>query len=422
MTKLRRNINLLEVMLTGVGTILGAGIYVIIGKVAGIAGNAMWISFGLAAVIAALTGLSYAELSSIIPKAGAEYEYAKKAFGNRIAFVIGWLLLIAGIVSASAVSLGFAGYFGKLLGMPTLPVAVGMLIALSVPLFYGVKESVRAGVIMTLVEAFGLFVIIMLGIPYLGNVNYLEIPDLSALMQGAALIFFAYIGFGEIVRLSEETKNAEKAIPKAVILSIAITTILYILVAISAVGIMDWHELAVSASPLADVASVALGDNAFLLLSLIALFSTANTVLFVMLSTSRLLYGMFEKIDSPLSFVHPKTKTPWFSIGCVMLASILFLFMGGIEKIASMTNFMILINYFFVNLIVIRLRYTFSEKMRPFRIPFNIGKFPLLAFLGMITTLIMLASIHIEIIFWGTVFVLIGIIIYELLRRSGVDI
>ncbi|HDD46010.1 MAG TPA: amino acid permease [Candidatus Aenigmarchaeota archaeon] len=422
MGKLKREISLWEATLTGVGIILGAGIYVLIGRAAGIAGNAVWLSFAIAALIAAFTGLSYAELSSLIPKAGAEYEYVKHAFGKRLAFILGWLLIIAGIVSASTVALGFAGYFGKLFNIPLLPSAVALILLLSIPLFYGVKESVRLGVAMTLIEAFGLFFIISIGVPNFGSVNYLDMPNMFAIFQASALIFFAYIGFGQIVRLAEETKDARSVIPHAVILSVVITTIIYILVALSAVSIIDWHALSASPSPLADVAAKVLGNNAFVLLSFIALFSTTNTVLFIMLSTSRLIYGMAEKTGSIFAYVHPKRKTPWVAIACVTVLALAFLFVGGIEKIAGITNFMFFINYILINLTVIKLRYSMANEHREFKIPVNIGKFPLLAFLGMLTSFIMIASLNAEIVAWGIALVGIGFVVHEILVRKGFEV
>ena len=139
---LKRELGLFEATLCGVGIILGAGIYALVGKAAGLAGNAVWLSFLIASVIAMFTGLSYAELSSLFPKAGAEYVYTSEAFGKRSAFIIGWLIILSGIIAGATVAIGFAGYFSALFNTPLIPVALGLILAISFIIFYGVKESV----------------------------------------------------------------------------------------------------------------------------------------------------------------------------------------------------------------------------------------------------------------------------------------
>ncbi len=139
---MKRELGLVSITLSGVGIVLGAGIYALIGKAAGLAGNSVWISFALASLAAIFTGLSYAELSSIFPKAGAECEYTTRAFGKKAGFVIGWLTIISGIIGASTVALGFGGYFETLFNLPQIYAALILIIALSLIIFYGIKESV----------------------------------------------------------------------------------------------------------------------------------------------------------------------------------------------------------------------------------------------------------------------------------------
>jgi len=144
---LKRELSLFEVTLSGIGIILGAGIYVLIGQAAGLAGNALWFAFGLSAIIALLTGLSYAELSSMFPKAGAEYDYVANAFNTNLAFVIGWMVFLSGVLAAATVALGFAGYFSALTSFPLILSAVALLILLTALLWYGVKETAWVAVV-----------------------------------------------------------------------------------------------------------------------------------------------------------------------------------------------------------------------------------------------------------------------------------
>jgi APA family basic amino acid/polyamine antiporter len=219
---LRRELGLLEVTISGVGIILGAGVYVLIGQSAGLAGNAVWLAFGIAAIMALFTGLSYAELSSLFPKAGAEYDYVSHAFNSRLAFVIGWLVFLSGVLAAATVALGFAGYFFALTSVPLLVSAVVLLILLTLILAYGVRETAWVTVISTVIEISGLVIIIAIGLPHLGSVNYIEMPHgFHGLFAASALIFFAYQGFESMVKFSEETKTPETTIPKALIIALS---------------------------------------------------------------------------------------------------------------------------------------------------------------------------------------------------------
>jgi APA family basic amino acid/polyamine antiporter len=255
-THLRRDLGPVAVTLSGIGIILGAGIYALLGEAAGMAGNAVWLAFAIAAVIAGLSALSYAELSSMYPRASAEYEYVSSAFGRRLAFVVGWLIIFSGILGAATVALGFAGYFSDLVGFPLLPSAVLIILLLTAILLSGIKETARVAIAMTLIEAGGIIMVILIGLPYIGQVDYLAMPQgVPGLLQASALVFFAYMGFEEIVKLSEETRNPERTIPLALMIALAVTIILYILVSLSAVSVVGWEQLAASRAPFADVAS-----------------------------------------------------------------------------------------------------------------------------------------------------------------------
>lgn len=414
MARLRRVLGLFELTLVGIGIILGAGIYALIGKAAGIAGNAVWMSFFLAAIVAAFTGLSYAELSSMFPKAGAEYVYTRESFGKRVAWFTGWLLIFAGIIAASTVSLGFAGYSNTLAGVPILPTAIVLIIVLSLINFWGIKQSATLAIVFSIIEVLGLVLIIFIGVPYLGSVNYLEIKSVGGIFSAAALIFFAFIGFEELVRLSEETKGARKRMPKALILAIIITMIIYVLVSISVVSVLGWESLSMSNSPLADVAAKSLGKDGSIALSITALFATFNTALLVLIAASRITYGMAEESSLPkiFSVVNQKTRTPGIAIAAIGLLALLFIFIGGIETVAYLTDFLIFVTFIIVNLSVIRLRYKKPEARREFKIPINIGKFPVLPLMGVITSAALLLSIKWEVILYGIVLLIIGLFVY----------
>jgi APA family basic amino acid/polyamine antiporter len=419
---LKRTISLWQATLTGIGLILGAGIYALIGKASALAGNAVWLSFGLSALVAVFTGLSYAELSSIFPKAGAEFVYTKHAFNRKLAFVVGWLIIIVGFVFSATVAFGFAGYFERLFGTPYLPTAATLVVLLSFLVFYGIKESVWFGVVSTLIETAGLILVIYLGIPYLGSVDYFQFPSLTGVFTAAALVFFAYVGFEQISRLSEETKNPKVNIHRATLLSIAITTVLYILVAISAVSIVDSSVLASSNAPLAEIASKIFGPNGFTTLSVIALFATANTVLFMMVATSRMIYGMGKSFSHTSVFarIHSKTRTPWVATIITMVCSVAALGFGKIETVANMTDFLIFFVFIVINAGAIKLRYTSEREEHHFKMPLNIGRFPLIPVFGIASCLMLMAHVNFEVMVYSAVTIVIGFAIAEALERRGI--
>jgi len=399
---------------SGIGIILGAGIYALLGEAAPLAGNALWLSFIISSVVAAFTALSYGELSSMFPSAAAEYEYVKNAISQRVAFVIGWLIILSAVISSSAVAIGFGNYLAVLVNIPPIVSAIGLLIVLSLLLFIGIKESAWVAIIFTSIEALGLLIIFVIGVPYWGSVNYLEMPlGIDGVMAAAALIFFAYLGFEEIVKLSEETNEPNRNIPRAIILAMIISTVLYILVSFSSVSILGWEVLANSQAPFSQIANAALGANGGFLLTIIALFATSNTVLLLLLAGSRIVYGMseFRSLPRILGKVHPRTRTPWVSIVVVGLAAVVFLFVGNLEFLASANNYTLFLSFIFINASVLILRYTSPELKRPFRIPLNIKNIPILSVFGLLTCIVLLTQLNLDAIILGIILTVVGVVL-----------
>ena len=429
--KLKRELSLFETSIYGIGIILGAGIYALIGEAAGIAGNSLWLSFLIGAIISSFTGLSYAELSTMYPKSAAEYYYLQKATGSRfLAFLLGWLIVCAGIFSVSTVSLGFARYFVDLLknfifisneNFLQILTAILLISSLSFLNFLGIKKSAEFNIVFTLVEAFGLIFIILISIPFLGKVNYLEMPNgLQGIISASILVFFAYIGFEDIANIAEEIKNPRKNLPLAFILAISFTCLLYILVSISVVSLANWKELSLSDAPLAFAASKILGTNAYFLLSIIALFATANTVLVLLIVTSRMIYGMAKEKTLPeiLSLVHKEKRTPWVAILISCLFSILFVLPREIVLTANLTSLVTFITFASVNLSLIILRFKAPNVKRVFKLPLNIGNFPLLAFFGLILNLGMIVNTKANLLLFSFVIVFTGLMIYAIFKRK----
>ena len=426
--KLKRRVSLFGVTVYGVGNVLGAGIYALIGEVVGITGNLSWLAFVLASITGALTGLSYAELSAMYPKSAAEFVYTEEAFKIRIlSFLLGWVIIFSGILSAATVALGFANYLAALIGVPsiilTVIFAALLIVILSLVNFIGIKASTWTNILFTFIEASGLILIIIIGIPHLGSVNYLELPiggSFTGIFSAVALIFFAYIGFEDIANIAEEVKSPAKNLPKAIIYSIIITTVLYCLTAISIVSILPYSEIASSPAPLNSVTTAVLGPIGGIIMSFIALFATANTVLIMMIVTSRMMYGMARDKALPegLSKVSPKFRTPALAVLITMILTMIPLFFGDISIVANATVFGVLITFFLVNLSLIALRRKKPDLERPFRLKPNIGWIPIIALLGCIVCFGLLFTFNLLIVVIQLIIVLCGVVVFYAMKSK----
>ena len=423
MSELKRHMGLFQLTMYGVGLILGAGIYVLIGEAAGFAGNSVWISFLLGAVAAMFAGLSYAELTALFPRAAAEYTFVKHAFKSRfVGFIIGWLTAITSMITAATVSLGFGGYFAEFIDIPITISAILLIVGLSFVNFIGIKHSSWMNVVFALVTAAGLALIIIIGITYDAPepIDYFEAPNgITGIVFAFVLIFFAFIGFEDMANVAEEVKRPKKTLPRAIILSVIITGIIYVLVALSVVRVVNWEELGLSLAPLADVANTSLGPSGGITLSVIALFATASTVLITLVAGARILYGMGKSGSLPsfLSIVHSKTHTPWIAVIGIFVTGVSFAFIGDIVIVASIVVFAVVITFAMVNISVILLRYVEPDLERPFRVPGNIGKFPVLPLVGFGVTVYMAMQFDLTVILVGVGIIAAGALFYLLYHK-----
>ena len=416
--RLKRSLGLLETTLAGVGIILGAGVYALIGAVADKAGDGIWLSFVIAAVVAAVIGLCYAELASMFPHSGADHEYTRQALGARPAFVVGWLMVIGNIIGAATVALGFGGYLGTFVDVdPTVAAVVALGVAMVIA-FAGVEETIKVMVLGTLVEVGGLVMIIAIGVPHF-SADYLTSFDNGAagVLHGAALVMFAYIGFSEIATLAEETENPTRTVPLAMVLSIGITTLLYIMVAIAAVSVLGASALAASAAPLADVARDELGESASDVVAIIALFSTANTMLLLLVAASRMIYGMAstEALPRFLGWVHPRVQTPVRAIAMSMLLASAFALTGELAFVAGVTNFAVYVAFAAVCVSLAVLRYKQPDLPRPFRVPLSLGRMPLLPIAGLALVAMQTANLSPDVLALGAALFISGVVAMQAL-------
>ncbi len=427
-THLKKELTLFDAVVYGIGIIIGAGVYALVGKGAGLAGNGLWLSFIIGSIVALFSGFSYAELSSAFSKDAAEYHFARHATKNRMfSFVVGWLTIFAGISAMATVSIGFAGYFGEMTGIPIVPVAILLIIFCALVNLCGLKFSTRLITITSIIQILGLLLVIGLGLSYMGKFGAADMLDFSfgaeGILSAASLMFFAFIGFEGISNMSEEINHAKSVVPKALILSILIATIIYVLIAVTAVGVVGYKALSSSAAPLALAAKTAsegigLSLPSGIILSVIALFATGSTVLVGNLITSRILYGMRGDHTFPKSweYLHPKNNVPYVCIIIVSAAAIILATIGNIAVLANLTNFAIFAAFFSVNFSLLILRFDSSFAPR-FRAPLSVGKLPLTGLIGAISCAILLSRSGASVITYGSLLVLTGIIFFMV--RNG---
>ena len=422
MQNLKREAGLFQLVSYGMGNIVGAGIYVLIGAASGFAGNEIWLSFVIAAIIALFTGLSYAELGSVYPKAASEYAFMGKAYGSRpLSFVIEWTMLMTEIVAASTVSLGFASYFNSITGLPIILIAATILIVLTAITLTGIKSSLRINTALSVIAIVGLIVVISGGLVKFGSVNYTNSPNgISGIVAASILVFFAFIGFDNITNLSEETKDPQKLIPRGLLISLLISTILYILVGISIVSLVPWQQLSASPAPLALAASVAFGHPAFLLLAVVALLTTFNTALVLLIVGSRIIYGMSRAGVLPKVFGQlNKSSAPYAASILILLIALAFLSLGSIGIVAKVTSFGSLLVFAVINISLLHLRRTAPHLKRPFKAPLSIGWVSITAVLGVVSCIALLSQFDILSAVLGFALPVSGIIIYSFTDKKN---
>ena len=393
---LRRRLSLPLLVLYGVGITIGAGIYVLIGAVAGHAGRfAPW-SFALAGLAMAFTVGSYAELSTRFPVSAGEAAYVRAAFQSRLASTLtGLLTMVIGVVSSATVVLGAAGYIGEFVDLPKPVVVAVVLVALGAVAAWGILESVLLASLFTLIEMGGLIIIIVAGfnagVPALDVLTTpppFDVAVLSGIGYASLLAFFAFIGFEDLANVVEEAKVPHRDIPRAMVLTLVISTVLYLAVAAIAVAAVPPAELAASSAPLSLVFRAVAGISPATI-SAIAIVATLNTILAQMTMAARVVYGMARQGDLPrlAGHVHPKTATPLVATALIVGMTLVLALLVPFETLAEGTSLATLAVFALVNLSLLRLRHRRHVTHGPHvRVPLWVPA------LGLVTCLAMMAA------------------------------
>lgn len=358
--ELKRSISLSLLTLYGLGNILGAGIYVLIGKVVATAGVFTPWSFLIASLIAGITAFTYAELSSRYPLSAGEAVYLQAGFEIKLLSAgVGILIILAGIVSAAAIARGFVGYFQQFWLLPGPLVITLLVIALGSLAIWGIVESVRVAALFTLVEMSGLALIIWVALPdsaTLGSsLTAMAAPtgfdEWNGILLGGILAFYAYIGFEDMVNVAEEVRNPVRTLPIAILIALVVSTLLYMAVALVAIASGPIAELGGSEAPLALIYQRAAGTSP-ILISAIALAAVVNGALIQIIMGSRVCYGLARQgwIPAALGRVHPRTRTPVVAtlvVAGLVLAMALWL---PVETLARTTSLLLLVVFSLINL------------------------------------------------------------------------
>ncbi|MCU0548837.1 MAG: APC family permease [Leptolyngbya sp. Prado105] len=362
-TSLKRVFGLPALVIYGVGDILGAGIYAVIGDITKPSASLVWVSFIVAMVVAAFTALSYAELGGRLPRCGGVAHFVHQAFRTEwLSVLVGWLMFCTCLVSMATISKAFAGYLmASLPGLPEWFLIISLFAALGYVNFRGMKESSLLNLICTVVEVSGLLIVILVAGSFLfggaaaaaAPVTFTE-PALgwTGIINGASIAFYAFIGFEDIVNVAEEVKDPERNVPRGIVLSLAIAGVIYIAVSWLAVQVLNPAELSASNAPLLSVVSRAQPNFPKLIFTLIPIFAVMNTALLNFVTASRLVFGMAREglIPAWAGKLHPERATPYRAILVILAIVTVIALAGTRELLAGTTATLILIMFVLTNL------------------------------------------------------------------------
>jgi APA family basic amino acid/polyamine antiporter len=429
---LKRILGPISITMMGIGAIVGTGIFVLTGVAAAkYAGPGLIFSFVLAGIVSGLAAICYAEFASSVPIAGSAYTYSYATLGEFIAWIIGWDLILEYSVGAAAVSIGWSGYITDLLkgafGI-TLPKALtaspfaggilnlpAMLIILLVTglLILGTSESSKVNNVIVAIKLAVIVFFLVVGFGHINPANWTPFLPFGAggIFKGAAIIFFAYIGFDQISTSAEECRNPSKDMPLGIFLSLLICTLLYILVTATLTGVVSYTQLDV-ASPVSH-AMILLGLNAAgSIISIGAICGLTTVLLILLFGQSRIFFSMSRDglLPGLFSRIHPRFRTPYLSSLLIGVVVAVLAGLTPIDVVAELTNIGTLAAFVLVSLAVIILRRTQPNLHRGYRVPFV----PVIPILSMLGSLLLIVSLPLVTMIRFIVWLAIGLIIYFL--------
>jgi basic amino acid/polyamine antiporter, APA family len=444
-TALNRTVGALDLTALGIGGVIGTGIFVIVGEAIGESGPALVISFLLAGLTCIFSALSYAELASTIPVSGSAYTYAYATMGELLAWIIGWDLILEYGVSVAAVAVGWGAYLTELLdslfsitlsesialppgegGEANLPAAF-LVLAIAGVLIAGVRQSARSNTVMVITKITVLLFFIVVALTAFNGDHFSDFAPagFSGIESAAALIFFAYIGFDAVSTASEESRRPARDLPIAIVGSLVICTIIYILVAVAAVGALPADALAGQDAPLA----IALSEGAGLgwgadIVAFGALVAITSVVLTILYGQTRVAFAMSRDGLMPdrLANVWERTRTPVLLTAVFAIPIALIAAFVPLTEIAELVNIGTLFAFFIVNIAVIWLRRSKPDMERGFRVPLA----PVVPLIGAALCVYLMTKLPLETWLRFIAWLALGLLIYavygyrhSLLRRGA---
>lgn len=411
-SELRRDLRLIDAVGVGLGAIIGAGIFVVTGVAAGVAGPAFLIGLLLAGVAAACNALSSAQLAATYPQSGGTYEYGYRVLKPWLGFAAGWMFLASKLAAGGTVAIGFASYLERLLpGTPLRPVAVAAVVFLTVANLFGIKKAGRLNTTIVAMTLLTLIYFIIAGLPQFDGANLRPFAPrgIGGVMESAALLFFAYTGYARIATLSEEVHEPKRTIPRAIIIVVAVSALLYLGVALVAVGSIGAGAMAAGGSPLLRAAETFTLPGARLVVGIGAVTAMLGVLLSQIVGISRVMLAMARRGDLPAPLGHVSAAHAVPDRGVLLTGLIIGLLavFGTLQWVVATATFTILLYYSITNVAAMKMQP--RDKLFPNWVPA----------LGLVSCLLLAVSLKPATIGFGLLLLLLGFLLRALFHYFG---
>ena len=409
-TQLKRELTLIDAIGIGIGAVVGAGIFVVSGLAAEVAGASVILSLILAGIAATANGLSSAQLAAVYPKAGGTYEYGYQVISPEAGFMAGWMFLASKLAAGGLVALGFGNYLNQLIPAihPTWA-AIGAVVILVVANLLGIQRAGKLNLAIVSITVLSLLYFIFSGLPQVETAAFTPFftGGIRGVLQATALIFFAFTGYARIATLGEEVRYPAKTIPKAIILTLASTVILYFLILVVAIGVLGADQLGASVTPLFATAERIAVPGLRTIIGLAAVTAMLGVLLSQILAISRMLFAMGRRRDLPVFFerTNPKSGVPVISVVFTGLLILALVLLGNLPKIAATASFTILLYYSIANLAA-------------WRLPKHQRRFPrVVQIIGLTFCIGMALSLEAQVILTSLAVLVFGFVLRTIFRR-----
>lgn len=408
---LLRVLTLKDAVGIGLGAIIGAGIFVVTGVAAGVAGPAFIVGLLIAGVIATFNALSSAQLAAIYPHSGGTYEYGYILINPTFGFSAGWMFLISKLAAAGVVAIGFGSYFYQLVPIAS-PITFSVLavILLTTANYFGIKKAGILNLLIVTITLLSLLYLVFSGIPEINTDNFKPFAPfgISGITEAAALLFFAFTGYARIATLAEEVAEPKKTIPKAIIITIVTAILLYAAISVVAIGVIGTENMAGSKSPLQVVANALTTPAINIITTIGASTAMLGVLLSQILGISRMMLAMGRRYDLPpvLKTIHSRYQAPHIGILITGIIILLLTIIGTFEFIVRAATFTILLYYSITNV---------AAMMQP-KDEHLYGR--LIPWFGLIGCLTMSVSLPLSVIFLGVGLLFVGFIFRVLLHKT----